>query len=126
MRKMKKKGERDGEEGEGRGGGKGWEKEYKGKEKKEDGEGKKEGESVVIFMVFVTVILQQMNVFVITLERCFNMDGAATAVIHLSTLSYAWDLRLVVCLLLVSGEQLLHRAHHPRDCPGEAQRRGNV
>lgn len=80
----------------------------------------------MIFMVFVTVILQQMNVFVITLERCFNMDGAATAVIHLSALSYAWDLRLVVCLLLVSGEQLLHRAHHPRDCPEEAQRRGNM
>lgn len=43
MRKMKKKGEKEDEEG-GRGGGKGWEKEYKGKEKKEGGKGKSEKE----------------------------------------------------------------------------------
>lgn len=111
-----------GKEEEGRGGKK------KGEERGWEGEvgERRRGKSVVIFMVFVTVKLQQMNVFVITLERYFNMDGAATAIIHLSALSYAWDLRLVVCLLLVSGEQLLHGTHHPRDCSEEAQRRGKV
>ena len=106
---------KSGEEEEGRGG----KKSTKERRRKRMGRGRRRGKSVVIFMVFVMVILQQMNVFVITLERSFNMDGAATAVIHLSALSYAWDLRFVVCLLLVSGEQLLHRAHHPRDCPEE-------
>lgn len=114
-----------GEEEEGRGGKKST-KERRRKRVERGSRRKKEGKSVVIFMVFVSVKLQQMNVFVITLERCSNMDRAATAIIHLSALSYAWDLRLVVCLLLVSGEQLLHGTHHPRDCSEEAQRRGKV